>query len=118
MAISTAATPRIGLCFPRELPAALVVEFATALESGGADELWVIEDCFYTAGPSLTAAALARTERLSVGIGILPAVARTAAMTAMELATLAALGPGRLTAASVTACRSGWHRWASARRHR
>ena len=75
-----------------------MVEFATALESGGADELWVIEDCFYTAGPSLTAAALARTERLSVGIGILPAVARTAAMTAMELATLAALGPGRLIA--------------------
>ena len=58
----------------------------------------MIEDCFYTAGPSLTAAALARTERLSVGIGILPAVARTAAMTAMELATLAALGPGRLIA--------------------
>jgi 5,10-methylenetetrahydromethanopterin reductase len=98
MPISTAASPRVGLCFPRELPAALVIEFAAALEAGGADELWVIEDCFYTAGPSLAAAALARTEHLTVGIGILPAVARTAAMTAMELATLAALGPGRLTA--------------------
>ena len=86
------------MCFPRELPAGMVVEFAQRLEAGGADELWLIEDCFYTTGPSLAAAALARTERLNVGIGILPAVARTAAMTAMEIATLAALAPGRVTA--------------------
>ena len=91
-------TMKIGMCFPRELPAALITTFAERLDAAGVDELWVIEDCFYTAGPSLAAAALARTEHLTVGIGILPAVARTAAMTAMELATLAALGPGRLIA--------------------
>lgn len=88
----------LGMSFPRELPAPLVIDFAERLEAGGADELWVIEDCFYTAGVSLAAAALARTERLTVGIGILPAVARTAPMTAMEIATLAALAPGRLIA--------------------
>lgn len=76
----------------------MVVEFAERLESSGADELWVIEDCFYTAGITLAATALAHTERLSVGIGILPAVARNAAITAMELATLAELAPGRLVA--------------------
>lgn len=58
----------------------------------------MIEDCFYTAGISLAATALARAERLTVGIGILPAVARNAAITAMELATLARLAPGRVIA--------------------
>lgn len=93
-----ASSPHLGVCFPREFPPNLVIEFAQRLEEGGADELWVIEDCFYTAGISLAATALARTERLGVGIGILPAVARNPAITAMELATLARLAPGRLTA--------------------
>jgi alkanesulfonate monooxygenase SsuD/methylene tetrahydromethanopterin reductase-like flavin-dependent oxidoreductase (luciferase family) len=90
-------TPRaaVGLCFDRTFPAPLVLDVARELDRGGADQLWVIEDCFYTAGVSLTAAALAVTERLTVGLGILPAVARNAAVTAMELATLCALAPGR-----------------------
>ena len=91
-------SPNLGMCFDRHLPAAAVVEFAERLEAGGVDQLWVIEDCFYTAGVSLAATALARTERLHVGIGILPAVARNAAVTAMEIATLAELAPGRLIA--------------------
>jgi len=89
---------RIGMCFDRSLPAPFVVEVAESLEAGGVDQLWVIEDCFYTAGISLAATALARTDRLTVGIGILPAVARNPAVTAMELATLANLAPGRLVA--------------------
>ncbi len=86
------------MCFPRTFPAPAVIEFAERLEVDGVDELWIIEDCFYTGGVSLAAAALARTERLTVGLGILPAVARQPAVTAMEIATLAALGPGRLVA--------------------
>ena len=89
---------RIGMCFDRSLPAPFVVEVAESLEAGGVDQLWVIEDCFYTARISLAATALARTDRLTVGIGILPAVARNPAVTAMELATLANLAPGRLVA--------------------
>ena len=88
----------VGMCFDRSLPAAFVVEVAETLEAAGVDQLWVIEDCFYTAGISLAATALARTERLTVGLGILPAVARNPAITAMELATLADLAPGRLLA--------------------
>ncbi|TWD73187.1 alkanesulfonate monooxygenase SsuD/methylene tetrahydromethanopterin reductase-like flavin-dependent oxidoreductase (luciferase family) [Kribbella amoyensis] len=83
------------MCFPRTFPAALVTDVARRLESGGADSLWIVEDCFYTSGPALSAAALGVTERLTVGLGILPAVARTAALTAMEIATLCALAPGR-----------------------
>jgi 5,10-methylenetetrahydromethanopterin reductase len=89
-------SPRLGVCFPRELEPALVVEFAERLEAGGLDDLWVIEDCFYTAGITLAATALAHTERLTIGIGILPALTRNVSTTAMELATLACLAPGRI----------------------
>ncbi|NDL59959.1 LLM class flavin-dependent oxidoreductase [Phytoactinopolyspora sp. XMNu-373] len=83
------------MCFDRTFPAALVTDFARRLDHG-ADQLWVIEDCFYTAGVSLAASALSVSERLTVGIGILPAVARTSAVTAMEIATLCNLAPGRV----------------------
>lgn len=88
----------IGMCFDRTFPAAAMPDYARRLEAADIDQLWVIEDCFFTAGVSLAAAALTATERLHVGIGIMPAVARTAAITAMEIATLANLAPGRLTA--------------------
>jgi alkanesulfonate monooxygenase SsuD/methylene tetrahydromethanopterin reductase-like flavin-dependent oxidoreductase (luciferase family) len=90
--------PAIGMCFDRTFPASAVAEFARRLEDGGVDEMWFIEDCFFTTAPPLAAVALATTERLRVGLGILPAVARTAAVTAMEIATLASLGPGRVVA--------------------
>lgn len=92
------ARPAIGMCFDRSFPAAVGPEFARRLEAGGVEEMWFIEDCFFTTAPPLAAAALASTERLRVGLGILPAVARTAAVTAMEIATLASLGPGRVVA--------------------
>ncbi|TDE16074.1 LLM class flavin-dependent oxidoreductase [Jiangella asiatica] len=84
------------MCFDRTFPPSFVTEIARSLDHGGAGQLWVIEDCFFTSGPSLAAAALSVTERLTVGIGILPAVVRTAAVTAMEIATLYGLGPGRV----------------------
>ncbi len=90
--------PTIGLCFHREASAESVVGEAKAAETAGYDEFWVIEDCFYTGGVSLAAAALAATDRIGVGIGIMPAVARNPAVTAMEIATLANLGPGRFHA--------------------
>jgi 5,10-methylenetetrahydromethanopterin reductase len=88
----------LGACFHRTYPAPFVIEFADTLDDLGVSDLWIIEDCFYTAGISLAATALARTENLTVGLGILPSVARNPAVTAMELATLAALAPGRLIA--------------------
>ena len=106
------------MCFDRTFPPGFVTEFARRLDEGGADQLWIIEDCFYTAGVSLAATALAITERLTVGIGILPAVARNPAITAMEIATLCELAPGRFLPGSATACSRGWSRWAHARRRR
>jgi len=85
----------IGMCFDRTFPAGATAEYARRLEAAGVEQMWLIEDCFYTAGVSLAATALAVTERLHVGIGILPAVARNPAITAMEIATLCNLAPGR-----------------------
>jgi alkanesulfonate monooxygenase SsuD/methylene tetrahydromethanopterin reductase-like flavin-dependent oxidoreductase (luciferase family) len=78
------------------LPPERLVEQAQAAEAAGAVELWLWEDCFLMGGIAATAAALAATERIVVGIGILPAPVRNAAFAAMELATLARLYPGRL----------------------
>lgn len=89
---------RLGFTFQRSFPPKELSRFARIAEDGGLDDLWVIEDCFFTAGPSLAAAALTSTSRLRVGIGILPAVTRHPAVTAMELATLAGLGQGRFVA--------------------
>jgi alkanesulfonate monooxygenase SsuD/methylene tetrahydromethanopterin reductase-like flavin-dependent oxidoreductase (luciferase family) len=86
------------MCFDPGYPAGAVVGYAERLEAAGIGQLWIIEDCFQTAGISLGAAALARTSTLHVGFGILPAVSRNAAVTAMELATLAELAPGRVIA--------------------
>lgn len=99
MTITPAATrSTIGMSFHRHFDPAAVTDFARRLEDGGADEIWLIEDCFYTTAPPLAAAALAVTDRLAIGLGILPAVARTAPITAMEIATLAGIAPGRVIA--------------------
>ena len=69
---------------------------ARQLDEGGADQLWLIEDCFYTAAAALAGAALAVTERLQVGWASCPPWRATAAVTAMEIATLCGLAPGRV----------------------
>jgi 5,10-methylenetetrahydromethanopterin reductase len=86
----------VGVMLPRDLPADLFRTFAQRAEALGFDELWVVEDCFFRGGIAQAAAALAMTERIRVGIGILPAAVRNAAFTAMESATLAELFPGRV----------------------
>src|SRR4051812_16462225 len=86
----------LGVLLPRDLPADQFRPFAQRAEALGFDELWVVEDCFFRGGVAQAAAALAMTERIRVGIGILPAAVRNAAFTAMEAATLAELFPGRV----------------------
>jgi alkanesulfonate monooxygenase SsuD/methylene tetrahydromethanopterin reductase-like flavin-dependent oxidoreductase (luciferase family) len=88
----------VGVLLPRDLPAAEVLPYARRAEELGFDELWVVEDLGFRGGVAQAAAVLAATERIVVGIGILPAAVRTAAFTAMELGTLAELFPGRVHA--------------------
>ncbi|RCV55853.1 LLM class flavin-dependent oxidoreductase [Marinitenerispora sediminis] len=90
--------PKVGFTFPCRLPLSELPPLAREVERGGFDELWIVEDCFLAGGIAAAATALAVTGRVTVGVGILPAVARNAAFTAMELAALAEAHPGRLIA--------------------
>jgi 5,10-methylenetetrahydromethanopterin reductase len=91
------ARARIGLSVPPRLPPAGIPAYARRAESAGFDELWLAEDCFFAGGIAAVSAALSGTHRLAAGLGIMPAVARNAAFTAMEIAAVAELHPGRLT---------------------
>ena len=90
-------TPSLGVLLPRDLPADRVLEHARRAEALGFDELWVVEDLGFRGGAAQAAAVLAATERIHVGIGIVPAASRDVAFAAMDAATLARLFPGRVT---------------------
>ena len=86
----------LGVIFPPSQPPERLRPVATAADQADLDELWVWEDCFAESGAATAAAALAWTERIHVGIGIMPVPLRNVALTAMEVATLARLFPGRV----------------------
>ena len=88
-----------GVVFRPQHPPAELRAAVQAAEAAGVDELWLWEDCFLEGGLTMAAAALAWSERVRVGIGLLPVPLRNPALVAMELATLAGLFPGRLTVA-------------------
>ena len=90
--------PALGVAFVPTLAPERLPELARAVEDAGLDELWVWEDCFKQSGIASAAVALPLTSRVRVGIGLLPAPLRNVALTAMELATLERLHPGRLIA--------------------
>ncbi|MGW4095927.1 LLM class flavin-dependent oxidoreductase [Mycobacterium sp. NPDC004974] len=94
--IRTGHPPRVGVVFrPDRSPEALP-RSAAAAQRAGIDELWLWEDCFLQGGIAQAAVALAGTETLAVGIGVLPAPLRNVVSTAMEIATLATMFPGRV----------------------
>ncbi len=85
----------LGIMFRREHAPETLPDFARRAEDAGFDELWVVEDCFYTSGIAAAATALACTDAMTIGLGIMPAVVRNPVFAAMEIATLARLYPGR-----------------------
>lgn len=89
----------VGAVFPARAPVESLPAFARTVEAAGLDELWLVEDCFLSGGLTMAATALAVSERITVGIGLIPAVMRNPALAAMEIATLARLHPGRFTVA-------------------
>lgn len=88
---------RIGAIFvphwypPEDLPVA-----ARAAEAAGLGELWLWEDCFVHSAYAAASVALASTQNLRVGVGISPMPMRNVATSAMEIATVARLFPGRI----------------------
>jgi len=67
-----------------------------AAERAGVPELWIWEDCFRQSAFATVGAALAWTQALRIGVGIAPMPLRNVAATAMEIATIERLFPGRL----------------------
>ncbi|GAA4175685.1 LLM class flavin-dependent oxidoreductase [Phytohabitans flavus] len=85
----------LGAVYLPYLPPERLRAVAQAADEAGLEELWLWEDCFLEGGVASMSAALAWTERLRVGIGLLPVPLRNVAVAAMEVATLDRLFPGR-----------------------
>jgi alkanesulfonate monooxygenase SsuD/methylene tetrahydromethanopterin reductase-like flavin-dependent oxidoreductase (luciferase family) len=89
--------PRIAaILSPYPNPPENLREAVTAAETAGVEELWIFEDCFRQSAYAVAGAALAWTERLRIGVGIAPLPLRNVAVSAMEIATLERMFPGRL----------------------
>jgi alkanesulfonate monooxygenase SsuD/methylene tetrahydromethanopterin reductase-like flavin-dependent oxidoreductase (luciferase family) len=86
---------RVGTVFMPGWAPAMIRDVARATEQAGLGDLWFWEDCFNAAGPSSAAIALASTEHITVGIGLMPAPLRQVALTAMEISALQGAFPGR-----------------------
>jgi alkanesulfonate monooxygenase SsuD/methylene tetrahydromethanopterin reductase-like flavin-dependent oxidoreductase (luciferase family) len=92
------APPGVGFTFTPDRPIGDLPRVAREAEELGFDQLWLWEDCFLSGGIATSATALAAGTTITVGLGIMPAVFRNVAATAMEVATLANLYPGRFLA--------------------
>ncbi len=88
----------LGTIFPPQLPPEQLLPTARAADAAGLEQLWLWEDCFFESGLGAAAAALGATERLVVGVGVMPAPLRNVALAAMEVATLERVFPGRFVA--------------------
>lgn len=89
--------PRIGVVVSAQLPAHEFAGYVRRIEQLGFHQAWLVDDFCFHGGFAQAATALAVTNTLRVGIGVLPAAARNVVFTAMEVATLAGMHPGRLT---------------------
>jgi len=86
----------VGAIFTPYSPPEALRGAAHAAEEAGVPELWLWEDCFRESAFAAASAVLAWTTQLRVGIGVAPMPLRNVALTAMEIATLERLFPGRL----------------------
>jgi alkanesulfonate monooxygenase SsuD/methylene tetrahydromethanopterin reductase-like flavin-dependent oxidoreductase (luciferase family) len=87
--------PNLGVIFHPSLPITTLIDFARRAESAGFDELWLWDDSFLPGALTTAAVALAHTQHIRVGIGLMPATVYNPLFAAMEITTLAMLYPGR-----------------------
>ncbi|MEU9347257.1 LLM class flavin-dependent oxidoreductase [Streptomyces sp. NPDC048278] len=85
----------LGAVFRPQLPPERLRDVVEVAEDVGLEELWLWEDCFREGGISAAAASLGWSERVRVGVGLLPVPLRNVAVTAMEVAALHRMFPGR-----------------------
>jgi alkanesulfonate monooxygenase SsuD/methylene tetrahydromethanopterin reductase-like flavin-dependent oxidoreductase (luciferase family) len=85
----------LGAVFRPQLPPERLRSVVRIADDAGLEQLWLWEDCFREGGISTAAAALAWSERVRIGVGLLPVPLRNVAITAMEAAALHRMFPGR-----------------------
>ncbi|EXG80670.1 LLM class flavin-dependent oxidoreductase [Cryptosporangium arvum] len=85
----------LGVVFRPQVPPERLRAVARAADDAGLEELWLWEDCFWQSGIAGAAAALSATERLRVGIGLMPVPFRNPVLATLEVATLERMFPGR-----------------------
>ena len=88
----------IGIILGSAIAPEAIADAAAQAESSGFDEIWLAEDYFFTGGISGASVVLGATEEITVGLGVVSAVARHPSVLAMELATLSRSSPERLVA--------------------
>ena len=65
----------LGVIFHPTFPPETLAAYARRAEAAGFEELWLWDDCFLPGALTAAAIALTATQRLKVGIGLLPATA-------------------------------------------
>lgn len=89
---------RVGVQVAATTPPSRLRAAVAEVERLGYGEVWLAEDYFQLGGIASVTSALAATTRIPVGLGVLSARVRHPAVTAMELATVSSLFPGRFMA--------------------
>jgi alkanesulfonate monooxygenase SsuD/methylene tetrahydromethanopterin reductase-like flavin-dependent oxidoreductase (luciferase family) len=98
--MSQQSPPKVGVVFRPQLPPEQLRQYVAQAEEGQLDDLWLWEDCFLEGGFTSAAVALAWSDTVRVGIGLLPVPLRNPAVSAMEIAVLGRLFPGRFVPAA------------------
>lgn len=89
----------LGAVVLPSIPPERLLTLAKSAEQAGLEELWLWEDCFLNGGIATASAVLASTDRLRLGVGLLPVPLRNVALAAMETSSLLRMFPGRATVA-------------------
>lgn len=85
----------LGVVFRPQFAPERMRDVARVADESGLDEVWLWEDCFSESGIASAVAMLGWTERVRIGVGLLPVPLRNVALSAMEVATIERLFPGR-----------------------
>ena len=89
---------RLGVMFTCNRPPEELAAGIKLIETLGFDDCWLVEDLSWGGGIASTTAALCHSSNLRIGLGIMPAMFRNSAATAMEVSTIARLFPDRFVA--------------------
>lgn len=89
---------KIGMQIGASTPPAELAAAARLVEELGFGEIWLAEDYFELGGMASATLALAATDEIPIGLGVVGAAVRHPAVTAMEFATVGGAFPGRFLA--------------------